>query len=347
MNERVKNARIDFLGAISMTIGVVVLLLALTAVGDGASWTAPDVLIGLAVSLVCIGLFLLIERHAVEPIVPLRLFRNRTLSVVTVMLFLFGAGMFGVTIYTPLFVQGVLGQTATGSGTVLLPLVLTMSVSGIFVGQMIGRLGSLRTFIMAGMGLFTLGAFLLSTMGTETSSLLIGVYLFIAGVGLGLVMPLTTLAVQTASSQSDLGAATSMTQFIRSIGSTVGTTVVAWLVTSGYTSHLRTSAPTDTPSSLLSSLASPNALTSSSARSALEAAARAAGKTDLVEPLLAAARSALSMGIHNGLLFVSGCSLLAVIVAALLPHITIKTTPEDKAMQPEDESVSAHVEVTP
>lgn len=343
MNERVKNARIDFLGTISMTIGVVALLLALTAVGDGTSWTAPQVLIGLAMGLVCIGLFIPIERRAAEPIVPLRLFGNRTLAVVTVVLFLFGAGMFGVTVYTPLFVQGVLGQTATGSGTVLLPLVLTMSVTGVLIGQFIGRLGSLRTWIMAGMGLFSLGAFLLSMMGTGTSSWQIGVYLFVIGVGLGLVMPLTTLAVQTASSRSDLGAATSMTQFIRSIGSTVGTAVTAWLVTTGYTNHLARSAPTGTPSSLLSSLTSPNVLTSSTARSALEAAARAAGKTDLVESLLATARSALNTGIHDGMLFMCGCGLLAMMVAGLLPRITINKATEDK---PEEEPTSANTVAT-
>lgn len=330
LNDLVKNARIDFLGAISMTIGVVLLLLALTAVGDGASWTAPSVLIGLVLALVCAGLFLLIEQRAAEPIVPLRLFRNRTLSVITVVLFLFGIAMFGVVVYTPLFVQGVLGQTATGSGTILLPLVLTMSVVSILIGQMIGRLGSLRIFLMVGMGLLSLGAFLLSTMGSGTSSLQIGVYLFIIGVGLGLAMPLTTLAVQTVSSQSDLGAATSMTQFIRSIGSTVGTAVVAWLVTRGYTDHLDAASPTGTPSSLLSSLASPNVLISSAARNGLDAVAGATGTKSLIESLLAVARDALSLGIHDGMLFVAGCGMLAVCVVAVLPRINIKLTLESE-----------------
>lgn len=130
-----------------------------------------------------------------------------------------------------------------------------------------------------------------------------------------------------------------MTQFIRSIGSTVGTAVTAWLVTTGYTKHLIISAPTGTPSSLLSSLTSPNALTSSTARSALEAIARAAGKTDLVEPLLAAARSALGTGIHDGMLFMCVCGLLAMMVAVLLPHITINKATEDK---PEEEPTSAN-----
>jgi hypothetical protein len=92
---------------------------------------------------------------------------------VTGVLFLFGAAMFGVVLYVPLFVQGVLGQSATSSGTVLLPLVLMMSVTSILIGQIIGRIGSIRTFIVGGMALLTVGAFLLSTMAIGTSSLLL------------------------------------------------------------------------------------------------------------------------------------------------------------------------------
>jgi len=340
MNERVKNARIDVLGAISSVIGIVALLLALTAVGDGASWTAPYVLIELAIGLVGIGLFIPIELHAAEPIVPMRLFHNRTISVVTIVLFIFGAGMFGVTIYVPLFVQDVLGQSATGSGTILLPLVLTMSLMSIVAGQLVGRLGSLRIWIIGGMVLFSIGAFLMSTIGVETSYALISGYLFLIGMGLGMTLPSTTLAVQTDVDHMDLGSATSMTQFIRSIGSTVGTAVIAWLVTSNYTQNLATHAPKGTPSSLLSLLASPNALTNASSQAALKATAAAAHVSNLVEPLLTAARTALSTGIATGMLFVFGCGVLAVLTAFLLPHIPLNKTPNDKTGHTEDESTS-------
>ena len=336
-SRKVKEARIDWLGAISITTGIVAFLLALTSVGSGASWTAPQVLIELAVTVVSIGLFIPIEARAAQPIVPLSLFRNRTLLPVTGILFLYGAIMFGVTLYIPLFVQGVLGQSATGSGTILLPLVIMMSVTSILIGQIIGRIGSIRTFIVAGMALVTVGAFLLSTMGVGTSFLLVSAYLFITGIGLGATMPLTTLAVQSSVEKRDLGSATSMTQFIRSIGSTVGTALIAWVVTTNYRSLLTANAPSGASSSLLSILSSPNALISAASRSVLDAAAKMAGETKLVEPLLAAARSALSGGIHNGMLLVAGCGVLTVVIAAVLPRITFsKAQPKDIVVPPED-----------
>jgi EmrB/QacA subfamily drug resistance transporter len=348
MSERVKHAPIDFLGAVTSVITIVSLLLALTFVGNGASWTSAQVVIGLAVAAVGLALFIPIEMRAAEPIVPMRLLRNRTLLTVTGVLFLFGAAMFGVTIYIPLFVQAVLGQSATSSGTILLPLVLTMSLMSIVTGLLVGRLGSLRTWIISGMVLFTVGAFFMSRLGVGTSYVLISVYLFIIGIGLGMTLPSATLAVQTDVDQKDLGSATSMTQFIRSIGSTVGTAVIAWLVTSNYSRNLVTHAPKGTPSSLLTLLASPNALTSASSQAALKAAARAAHATNLVESLLAAARTALSAGIHDGMLFVLGCGVLAVLTALLLPRITLKKTQrEDKAVRAEDEASLVNELVAP
>jgi branched-subunit amino acid transport protein AzlD len=163
-----------------------------------------------------------------------------------------------------------------------------------------------------------------------------------------MTLPSATLAVQTDVDQKDLGSATSMTQFIRSIGSTVGTAVIAWLVTSNYSRNLVTHAPKGTPSSLLTLLASPNALTSASSQAALKAAARAAHTTNLVESLLAAARTALSAGIHDGMLFVLGCGVLAVLTALLLPRITLKKTQrEDKAVRAEDEASLVNELVAP
>ena len=134
--------------------------------------------------------------------------------------------MFGLTLYTPVFVQGVLGQSASRSGVVMIPRVITTTVILIVVTQIIARVGSLRLFLIGGTGVMRLGIFLLTTLNTGSSLWLVAAYLFVTALGMGTVMPVTTLAVQAAVESRLLGVATSTTQFIRSIGSIMGTAVM-------------------------------------------------------------------------------------------------------------------------
>src|SRR5919199_4553740 len=220
---RQTGARIDYLGSVTITVAVVALLLALEWAGSGYGWASARVLGGLVLSVVAFALFVPIERRAAEPIIPFSLFRNRTITATSVLLFLFGIGMFGLILYTPLFVQGVLAQSPSRSGEVMIPMVITMTVMGIVVGQVIARVGTMRPFLIGGTGVMCLGVLLLTTLTAGASPVLVAVYLFITALGMGTVMPVTTLAVQTAVEPRVLGVATSSTQFIRSIGSALGT----------------------------------------------------------------------------------------------------------------------------
>jgi EmrB/QacA subfamily drug resistance transporter len=149
---RQPGAKIDYLGALASTLAVVGLLGALELVGTGAPWTSPLVLSGLALALLAGAAFVPIERRAVEPLIPLSLFRNRTVAVSTAVQFFIGITMFTVSLYIALFVQGVLGASASSSGTVMMPMVITMTVMGIVAGQLIVRVGRLKPFLLAGTG---------------------------------------------------------------------------------------------------------------------------------------------------------------------------------------------------
>lgn len=319
------HGRVDWLGALVSTIGVVALLLAFTWAGEGQVWTSPQVVGALIVTLIAFALFIPIERRASDPIIPFTLFHNRTVSAVTVMMFFSIIAMFGIILYTPLFLQGVVGQSASTSGAVLIPLVLTMTLVSIVGGQLIARVGRVRPFLIFGTVAVTVGAFLLSTLGMNPDIFLIGAYMFIVGLGLGLLLPNSTLAVQTSVEPRYIGVATSATQFIRSIGSTVGTALMGTLVAAGYSGALNANIPPGTTPELAHAVKNPDALVSPGALQALaKAASTLPNGEQLVRALLETARHALAVGIHQGFLMVTVTSALAILASFMISHVDLK-----------------------
>jgi EmrB/QacA subfamily drug resistance transporter len=319
-----RRAKIDYLGAATITASVVALLLALSWVGEGYDWDAGRVIAGFIISAVLLAAFIPIELRAAEPIIPLSLFKNRVFASATLLMFLVGIGMFGIILYTPLFVQGVLGQTATGSGTVLTPLVFAMTGVGIVGGQIIARVKRVKPFTLVGTVMMTFGVYLLTTLDTDSSTGTVALFLVVTGLGLGLIMPTATLAVQSTVDKKMLGVATSATQFIRAVGSTVGTAVIGSLVTKGYADELAANAPPQAPGRLVSDLENPQALVSDEARQALSRAASAfPDGQQVVDEVIQVAREALSVSIHTGFVFTLFAVGLAIPAALLMKNIRL------------------------
>lgn len=326
---RHKHGKIDWLGASVSTIGVISLLMAFTWIGEGQAWTSPQVVAGFIIFLIALVLFIPIERRASDPIIPLSLFRNRTVSSVTVMMFLSSIAMFGVILYTPLYLQGVAGESASTSGAVLIPLVLTMTLISIVGGQLISRIGRVRPFLIFGAVAVTVGTFLLTTVGMEPNLWLLAGFMFIIGVGLGLLLPNSTLAVQTAVEQRHIGVATSSTQFIRSIGATVGTALMGTIVAAGYTRAMAASVPPGTTPEVLHAIKNPDALVSPEAlRLLTEATAALPNGAEMLQALLETARHALAVGIHDGFWMVTIASAIGIVAAFMIPHLDFKKTAE-------------------
>ena len=319
-----RRAKIDYLGAATITASVVALLLALSWVGEGYDWDAGRVIAGFIISAVLLAAFIPIELRAAEPIIPLSLFKSRVFASATLLMFLVGIGMFGIILYTPLFVQGVLGQTATGSGTVLTPLVFAMTGVGIVGGQIIARVKRVKPFTLFGTVMMTFGVYLLTTLDTDSSTGTVALFLVVTGLGLGLIMPTATLAVQSTVDKKILGVATSATQFIRAVGSTVGTAVIGSLVTKGYADELTANAPPQAPGRLVSALENPQALVSDEARQALSRTASAfPGGQQVVDAVIQVAREALSESIHTGFVFTLFAVGFAILAALLMKNIRL------------------------
>jgi EmrB/QacA subfamily drug resistance transporter len=237
VTERVRR-RIDYPGAIVLALALIALVLMCTLGGVDYKWLSP-VPIGLGVAaIVLIGVFVQIEGRAAEPVLPPHLFKNRVFSVTSAIGFVVGFALFGSVTYLALFLQVVNGASPTGSGLQILPLMGGLLITSIGSGQAITRTGKYKVFPVVGTFVMIIGLYLLSRMDASTTRLVASVYMFVLGLGLGLVMQVLVLAVQNAVDYSDLGVATSGATLFRSIGGSVGTAILGSIFSSRLASQL-------------------------------------------------------------------------------------------------------------
>jgi EmrB/QacA subfamily drug resistance transporter len=216
---------IDYWGTAALVLATSCLVLFTSLGGTTYAWGSATIIsLGVAGGLL-VALFVLVERRAAEPVLPLHLFSIRTFSVANLVGFIVGFAMFGALTYLPVFFQIVHGESPTISGLQLLPLLVGLLIFSIASGQIISRSGRYRIFPILGTGLVTVGLLLLSRMGIGTSSTVSALYMLVLGMGLGSVMQVLVLIVQNAVPYSELGVATSGATFFRSIGGSFGTAI--------------------------------------------------------------------------------------------------------------------------
>ena len=216
---------IDYMGTTVLALAATSFILMTSLGGTTYAWSSAPIWVLGACGVVLVGVFVLVERKAVEPVLPLHLFRLRAFWVTSVVGFIVGFAMFGAITYLPAFFQVVRGVSPTFSGVQLLPLMAGLLVVSIGSGQVISRTGRYRFWPIAGTATMTLGLYLLSHMGAGTSSALGSLYMLILGMGLGGVMQVLVIIVQNAVPHSELGVATSGATFFRSIGGSFGTAI--------------------------------------------------------------------------------------------------------------------------
>jgi predicted MFS family arabinose efflux permease len=173
-------------------------------------------------AVVATGAFLAIEARAAEPILPLHVFRNRNFSLTITMSFLLGLAMFGALTFLPLYQQTVQHASATGSGLMLIPLMLGSTVTSLIGGQITTKTGRYKALPIAGAAIMATALYLLTQLGPDTSRLTSGVYFAIMGIGMGFLMQITTLIVQNSVDPRDIGVATSSRTFFQQIGGSIG-----------------------------------------------------------------------------------------------------------------------------
>ncbi|NUR86844.1 MAG: MFS transporter, partial [Nonomuraea sp.] len=224
--------RIDWLGFALISGVLAALTLVATWGGVTYAWSSPVILLLGAAALVLLGLFVLVERSAEEPIIPLRLFADRTLTLGAASVVLLATGMLGAATFLSTFLQLVTGVSVSSSGLLSVPMMAGMIVSSIVSGQVVARIGSYKWIVVSGVAITAVAAFLFSTMGVATSAVTCGLYMLIFGAGLGMVMQNLLVGIQSTAPAADRGAATSTVTFARGIGGAVGVSVLGAIFTS-------------------------------------------------------------------------------------------------------------------
>ncbi|HET7673795.1 MAG TPA: MDR family MFS transporter [Candidatus Saccharimonadales bacterium] len=235
--------KIDYLGAGLLSSAIVSLLLATVWGGNTYAWSSPQIIGLFSVSAILTSLFIWCESRAKEPVIPLGLFKNDIFTVSALMSLFVGITMFASILYIPLYQQLVRGYSPTESGLLMLPLVGGILGTSIIVGWLITKIGHYKIFPIIGNIILALGIWLFSHLSLTTPEWELGIWMFIIGVGLGMFMQVTTLAIQNAVDAKNLGVATSTATFFRSTGAAIGAAVFGTILTNRLTIHLRELVP--------------------------------------------------------------------------------------------------------
>ena len=236
---RRREVHVDYLGATLLVAGVSILLVWVSLAGTSFAWGSATSVFLVALGLLVVGAALYVEaRVAVEPVIPLRLFRDRTTSLATVASVLVGLAMFGSTVYLSQYFQLSRGMSPTMAGLMSVALVGGLLVSSITSGRVITRTGRWKRFLVAGMMTVVVGLALLAGIDDTTSLWYVGAGMAVLGLGLGAVMQNLVLSVQNNVAQADLGAASSLVAFFRSMGGSVGVAALGAVLSHQVADHV-------------------------------------------------------------------------------------------------------------
>jgi MFS family permease len=238
---RVEHA-IDYLGSALLTVALAALVVLATAGGKDVDWISPESGALVVLLLLCGVAFVWRERHAAEPFVPLRLFQNSVLRIAAPVNFTSGLLFYLGVFFLPVFFQEVAGVDATASGLLLIPFMIGTAASTTFAGHRVERTGRYRAWPILGGVAMTVGALALTTIGLDTSVVVVAGLGTVVGIGIGFAMQTSILAVQNAVDISDLGMATSTALLARTLGGTIGTPLFGAVLAAGVPAHHATAA---------------------------------------------------------------------------------------------------------
>jgi MFS family permease len=323
---------VDWWGALALVAGLVPLLLALNWGGSVYPWGSGITLGLMAFAALMTFVFIWRERRASEPIVDVDLFRDRSFSASMLVLFFSGVGMFGSIMFLPLFMQTVQGASATSSGSLLIPMMMSMVAGSITCGQLISRTGRYKVLGAIGLAVATLGMFLLSRLQVDTTRLTVIFDMILVGGGIGVTMPLFAIALQ-GQFPNRIGEVTAAVQFFRSIGGTVGVALLGGVMNAAFAKQFgelitRQAEKFGELGTLLSSLAeNPSALLNEGALPRL-AASMPPGSEKLMAAFVVDMKLALSSAIAETFLIGSVMTGLAFVAMLFVKEVPLVSRPK-------------------
>ena len=228
-------ARIDYLGIVLLSTAVSLLLIWVTNAGDTYDWWSTETVLMVGGALVAAVLFVIVELRSKEPLVPLTMFRNRTFTLAVVASISIGIAMFGTSVFLSQYMQMARGATPTEAGLMTIPMIAGLLIASIVIGGLVTRHGHWKPYLIVGGVLLIAGSYLLSTIHYDTNFVLVSLYMFLLGAGVGMTMQNLVLIVQNTAKPSEIGVASSGVTFFRSLGGTIGVSVMGAALASSAT----------------------------------------------------------------------------------------------------------------
>jgi EmrB/QacA subfamily drug resistance transporter len=228
-----RGTRVDYIGAALLAVGLSCVLLATVRGGQDAAWGSAQILGLFGGGALVLAIFYAWERRQDQPVVPIELFRLRTMQAATLAGLTTGMGMFGTIVFVPLFMQGAMGDSATNSGLVLAPLMLAMVLTSAGSGQIITRTGRYRWALLSGPVVMAVGFALLASLQVDSGRWYATVAMTVVGLGLGLLLQNLVLVVQNSVPSRHIGAATGAAQLSRSLGNAIGVAIMGAILLAG------------------------------------------------------------------------------------------------------------------
>lgn len=323
-------AKVDYLGAALLCAWVVPMLLAFSWAGDRYAWLSPQVIGFFLWAALAFGAFVYRELHTEEPILSMSLFGNRVFTVSAIVTLITGFAMMGSLFYIPLFVQGVIGSSATNSGLVTMPMMIAMAIASSVSGQVMSRLGRYKVMGIIGLLVMVAGMFVLSRLTVDSTRQDVTVSMIIFGIGLGTSIPLFMLAVQNAVPYRVMGSATSTMQFLRSVGGTMGIAVMFTIIQSTYHSGIdeMVPAPVQGQPQLSAALEDPQFLLNERALEQIQGAFQQFGEAGqvLFAETMTAVKTSLADGITDAFLISAFILMGAVVAAMFMKEVPLRKT---------------------
>ncbi|WP_327656005.1 MFS transporter [Streptomyces sp. NBC_00483] len=308
-----RKAKVDWAGAFFITAAVCLLLLWVTFADDKYEWMSWQTYTMVGGAIVLALIFVLVESKASEPIIPLRLFKNRTITLASLASLFVGVAMFAGTVYFSQYFQLARGKTPTMSGVMTIPMIGGLFVSSTVSGQVITRTGKWKAWLVAGGVFLTAGLGLLGTMRYDTPYWRLAIFMALMGLGIGMMMQNLVLSTQNQVAPSDLGSASSMVTFFRSLGGAVGVSALGSVMTTRISHYAKDTIGNLDPQSQA-------------------AAAKSMGGSDL--PVMSALpapvrnwlESAYGHGIADIFLYVAPIAFLAFLVTIFIKEVPLRTS---------------------
>ena len=319
-------ARIDYLGIVLLSVAVSLVLIWITYAGDSYDWWSTTTLWMVGGALVCAAAFVVVELRSSEPLIPLTLFRESTFTLAVIASIATGIAMFGASVFLSQYMQLSRGATPTQAGLMTIPMIAGLLLTSIVVGALISRHGIWKPYLVVGSVLLTAGAGLLSTIHYDTNFVLVSVYMFLLGAGVGMTMQNLVLVVQNRALPSQIGVASSGVTFFRSLGGTIGVTVMG----AGLASHV-TEQLTQRKAELLQAVAS---LGDEAAYWGQQLQSSSVPRvSEMPEPIRVIFEDVYAQGISHAFLLAVPFAVLSIIAIAFVPNapLTRMTTSQRAA----------------